>query len=234
MGLKHSMYTDLPTTVVDQIQALLVSSEILDEAKNEIAMFKHFAEDETCCKNTIALFYSTDALKKQLEEIQRQKSEFLSRILDVWKNTFPGFTISPIKGQLEKLFVSMEYCESLSKEDMKLMCRRVKRFIKDKVLEAEIDMNPTRLCPPFGFFNSEVFNTHMAKMDLFVDSLPDEGAFFPPGEILMRELNLRFTVKVSTGEDGNELRYLVSKNSGRTFPDNYHIPMFGKISFLTM
>ena len=233
MGLKHSMYTDLPTTVVDQIQALLVSSKILDEAKNEIAILKHFAEDETCCKKTIALFNSTADLSKQLEEIKGQRSEFLSRILDVWTKKCPGFTINPIRGQLEKLFVAMEYCESLSKKDMTLMRNRVQRFIAAGINEAEIDFIPTRLSPPFGFFNSEVFNTHMAKMDLFVDSLPDdEGAFFPPGDILMRELNLQFTVKVSLGEDGYELRYLVSKNSGRTFPDNYHIPMFGKIVIL--
>ena len=45
-------------------------------------------------------------------------------------------------------------------------------------------------------------------------------------------LDLQFTVTVSLGEDGNELRYLVSKNSGRTFSDNYQIPMFGKIVLL--
>ena len=78
MGLQHSMYTGLDSTMAEQIQALLVTCGILDESKEEIATFQLFFEDETCCLSTIGVFHSMAAIKKQYELLKRLRSELLS------------------------------------------------------------------------------------------------------------------------------------------------------------
>ena len=108
MGLQHSMYTGLDSTMAEKIQALWVTCGILDESRAEIATFQPFFKDETCWQSTIGFFYSMASIKKQYEVIKTQRSELLSSILAVWKLSFPGYTISPIRQQLDKLFLSME------------------------------------------------------------------------------------------------------------------------------